>query len=647
MHEGLRAAGTVAVSQTQAICGLGGIGKTQAVVEYAYRYRDSYQAAFWVKADRHNNALADFLALASLLNLPEKDAPDQTITLAAIHRWLQMHTAWLLIFDNADDLAVVRAFLPPAHKGHILLTSRVQAAGGLARRIEIETMGPEEGALLLLRRASLIDTHVSFEQVSPAHRETALEIVRELGGLPLALDQAGAYIEESSCHLTDYLRLYRQQRSALLARRGGLTADHPEPVMTTWSLSFRQVEQADALAADLLRLCAFLDPDAIPEEILAEAIHEMDTTSDAVSPGELRLNDALAALLRFSLIRRNAETRTLAIHRLVQAVIQDTMDKDAQREWAGRGAKIVKRVFPQISTTYSAAGYPHRAVLLLRASIHLDQENDNTQNMAAALWGLAVQQQVIGKLFASEQSLQESIARSHSTEDHFNEAKAHQYLAVLRAYQGQFEIALSLLDTASSLFKRSDAARAESAVWAYRALCGLLSQKNTLAMTAARSAQESGYKNGEERDIIRSEWLLGWACIRLATQEPERRREFLREAEQHLQVALEQCHRTQTVYYEADLLLVQARLYHAKGDKHQAKTCGIAALAITIRSDFRLLRADVRNFLAQLALEDKDYKEALSMAQAAFDDALCDGSPYCYTLAFEDAKYLLNEAIQR
>ena len=95
-------------------------------------------------------------------------------------------------------------------------------------------------------------------------------ISQELGGLPLALDQAGAYIEETQCSLADYLQFYRTQRADLLKARGGLVLDHPEPVATTWSLSFAQVEQRSAAAADLLRVCAFLHPDAIPEEIITE-----------------------------------------------------------------------------------------------------------------------------------------------------------------------------------------------------------------------------------------------------------------------------------------------------------------------------------------------------------------------------------------
>ena len=636
LHQQLSNASVVALTQAQAVCGLGGIGKTQTVIEYTYRYRDAYRAVLWVKADSRENLLANFVALASLLKLPERDAPDQMVTINAVKRWLQEETGWLLIVDNADDLSIVKEFLAPGCRGHILLTTRAQAMGGLVQRVEIETMPPEEGTLFLLRRAGLIGAQTLFAGIPAAYREVGLEIVHDLGGLPLALDQAGAYMEESSCHPADYLRLYRQQRTALLARRGGLTTDHPEPVTTTWALSFQQVEQMNPLAADLLRLCAFLDPDTIPEEVLAEG------TEDApLDP--LRMNEALAILLRFSLIRRNIETRTLTMHRLVQAVIHDAMDKEMQRAWAIRTAQSVKRAFPQASNVYSALGYPYRAVQLLKASIHVDQEHGNKQNLVTALWNLAVQQQVLGKLSSSEQSLQECIALCHDIHDGFNEAKAYQYLALLRAYQGQFLEASRNLDLALSLFKQADSVVSESAVWAYRALCALLAKDTREGLKAANCAYKIAKMNQAERDIIRANWLLGWGYICLATEDSEHTAGNLQQAEQHLQDALDHCQRIQMVDYEADLLLAWARLHFAKGDSRKAKQCAEEALVITNRADFRVLRADVHNFLAHVALADGSFQEAMSHAQAAFQDALCDVSPFCYKLALDEAKRLLAE----
>src|SRR5579884_4138419 len=251
LHNVLKKGEVAAVVQTHAISGLGGIGKTQMVVEYAYRYNSNYQAILWVKADSPELLIADFVELANLLNLPEKDVQDQSRTISAVKRWLKDYADWLLILDNVEDLNIMTDFLPSTSNGHVLLTTRAQTIGTMAQRIEIEKMGPREGALFLLRRAKLIAPDASLEQASPSDRTKAQELSQIMDGLPLALDQAAAYIEETECGLSGYLSRYQTRRSKLLKLRGGSAADHPEPVATTWSLSFEKVQQINPTAADL------------------------------------------------------------------------------------------------------------------------------------------------------------------------------------------------------------------------------------------------------------------------------------------------------------------------------------------------------------------------------------------------------------
>src|SRR5712692_2243717 len=177
VHSLLHAGKTAALSQPPAISGLGGIGKTQTAVEYAYRYRQEYQYVLWVQANTAEALLSNFVALARLLSLPEQDAREQQITVQALKQWLETHSGWLLIFDNADDLAMIQDYLPQGNQGHTLLTTRAQALGGLARKIELDTLGPEEGAALLLRRAGIIAHDALLDSTSTADRALAREIV--------------------------------------------------------------------------------------------------------------------------------------------------------------------------------------------------------------------------------------------------------------------------------------------------------------------------------------------------------------------------------------------------------------------------------------------------------------------------------------
>ncbi len=112
-----------------------------------------------------------------------------------------------------------------------------------------------------------MDDEQELENVISGDYKLARQIVECMDGLPLALDQAGAYIEEVGCSLSAYLDMYYTCQQELLQRRGHLPIHHPESVTTTWTLSFQQVEQVNPVASDLLRLCAFLDPDTIPEDL--------------------------------------------------------------------------------------------------------------------------------------------------------------------------------------------------------------------------------------------------------------------------------------------------------------------------------------------------------------------------------------------
>lgn len=326
-----------------ALSGMGGVGKTQTAVEYAYRHRGEYGAVLWAKADGEDALKAGLAAIADKLGLPEKDETDREKAVNAARRWLEANEGWLLILDNADDLALVFELLRRELRGHVLLTTRAQATSWVGK-VEITEMTPEEGALFLLRRSKLIRLEDALEAATESDRAAAEEVTREVDGLPLALDQAGAFIEEMSSSPAEYLELYRSEGEKLRAERGGLSADHA-PVTITFSLAFKQVEEASAAAADMIRACAFLAPDAIPEEIFTSGASELGENLSTVSGG-VTLVKIIGEAGRFSLIRRNAKAGTIDIHRLVQQVVKDEMPPDTRRLWAERIVRALNEAFP-------------------------------------------------------------------------------------------------------------------------------------------------------------------------------------------------------------------------------------------------------------------------------------------------------------
>ncbi|HJT59498.1 MAG TPA: tetratricopeptide repeat protein [Ktedonobacteraceae bacterium] len=411
----LRSKTAAALTQAQAISGLGGIGKTQIASEYAYRYRDHYQAIFWINASSRGTLSADFVMLATLLNLPEQQEKDQDIVVRAVKRWLSTHTRWLLILDNVDDLEMIVDFLPMNVVGDVLLTTRLQALGTIAQHIEVEKMELDEGILFLLRRTRVLAPEASLDEATEESRTVAEEVVTALDGLPLALDQAGAYIEETRCGLSQYLKLYGLRRKELLMRRGHFPIDHPTSAAATWSLSFQQVEQESLTAADLLRLLAFLDPEVIPEEIILSGAAELGPSLGVVASDPLQIDTLFELLLRYSLIRRTPETKSLSIHRLVQAVLKDDMDRATQRLWAERAIRAVNQAFPNVeletwercqrclphvlicaaSTEEYGLAFPEAARLFNEAASYLGTHARYGQAVLLLLRTLAIRQQVL------------------------------------------------------------------------------------------------------------------------------------------------------------------------------------------------------------------------------------------------------------
>lgn len=317
---------------TQAITGLGGVGKTQTAIEYAYRHSSEYDVVWWVKSEKPETLAADYAELVQELNLPEKDLTDQPAVIKAVRQWFGQHEKWLLIFDNAEDPQEIRkTYLPQGGNGHVLITSRNPNWGATAQTVGINTLKENEAVEFLRKRTGEKD------------QESTTVLAKELGCLPLALEQAAAYILATGISLSKYVELAKEHKVDLL-KEGDKPSDYPDTVLTTWNLSFQKVKQENPAASDLLKAFAFLAPDDIPLSLLKGINKVLPEELQELGENELELNRALKMLLTYSLIERNNEK--VSIHRLVQAVLKNQMRTEDKKEWAAAMVRLLNNKFP-------------------------------------------------------------------------------------------------------------------------------------------------------------------------------------------------------------------------------------------------------------------------------------------------------------
>ena len=219
--EALLAGGIGTGPQVVSLCGLGGAGKTSVAVEYAYRHLAEAGVVWQFAAEDATVLAAGFGELAAQLGA--RGLADARDPVTSVHAVLAgFPVPWLLIFDNAADMASVAAFVPPAGPGRVLITSQNPNWPGQA--LDIPVLDPDVAAGFLVSRTGDPD------------RQAARDLADVLGGLPLALEQAAAYMQAIGDTLAGYLALFRQRRAALLAR--GEPTGYSKTVASTWALAF-------------------------------------------------------------------------------------------------------------------------------------------------------------------------------------------------------------------------------------------------------------------------------------------------------------------------------------------------------------------------------------------------------------------------
>jgi tetratricopeptide (TPR) repeat protein len=285
----------------QAVYGLGGVGKTELALQYVRRYRSRYRVVWWVTAETPATVEDGLAELAHRLHPDVQVVATQQEAAAWALAWLQSHDGWLLVLDNVEHRHHVERLLGDLTRGHVLITTRRDVGwdditDGCLR---LDVLTPAAAVTMLTQLAG---------QDDPA---TAGVLAGELGCLPLALQQAGAYLRQTRTPIASYLTRLREDPAQALdtTAAGTVTgrADEARRVVArTWSVTITDIANQNPTALLILRILACYAPDDIPRDLL----------SHAADPDQV--DDALGLLASYSMIALT--TTTVAVHRLVQTI---------------------------------------------------------------------------------------------------------------------------------------------------------------------------------------------------------------------------------------------------------------------------------------------------------------------------------------
>jgi tetratricopeptide (TPR) repeat protein len=311
--------------------GLGGVGKTQLAVEYAYRYEAAYDLVWWVPAEQPALFRQSLTALARRLDLVQPGEADVARALNSVYDALRTgrpYRRWLLVFDNANAPEDLTPFLSNPG-GHVLITSRNYNWSGIAHTVEVDVFSRMESVQLLTRR------------LPDLGEERADRLANLLGDLPLALEQAVSWISATAMPVEEYLDLL-EKRTVDTLREGSLST-YDNPVAVVFGLSCDRLAEENPPALQLLELCAFFGAEPISIRLLPVGRYATNlppVLADTVRD-DIQLRRAIREIGRFGLAKVDPSRNSIRVHRLVQAVLRQRLSEEQQAGYLGSIQEIL------------------------------------------------------------------------------------------------------------------------------------------------------------------------------------------------------------------------------------------------------------------------------------------------------------------
>ncbi|MDR2712895.1 MAG: tetratricopeptide repeat protein [Clostridiales bacterium] len=367
IHNNFQTGQTVSLRQT--VAGLGGVGKTQTAIEYAYRYAGDYNDIWWVNAENGpQEAYRDFAKSKALL--PALEEAGWPAVLEAVKNWFDQNEPFLFIYDNAEDFDLLTDCLP-RFKGHVLITTR-QDHSPLGKSVDITVFRQEEATAFI------------SERLGCDEGKDAAELAKRLGYLPLALEQAVAYITATHESCGDYLQLLEKYGNKLFDERASTVYGYAETVNTTWRISFDKIKSKSA--KQLLNLCSYMAADKIPLSLLIKGLDELPEPLRIDLADKLSLINTVLELTRYSLVQK--KEGLLSLHRLVQEVVRDGLAEDTQ--WLSCCLDLAYAVFEyEWGNKQSMDAFSQNTPHILEIARQTEQilgDNEEAQKKAAWLY---------------------------------------------------------------------------------------------------------------------------------------------------------------------------------------------------------------------------------------------------------------------